>query len=116
MSFSSDSAGLINLTPHAITIRATDGTEVTIPPSGIVARVSTTEEVVGTCAITGAPIVRRTFGEVQGLPEEGTPCLVSALVLAAVPGRPGVYAPDTGPTAIRGQDGQIIAVTRLVAA
>lgn len=105
-----------NLTPHAITIRATDGTEITIPPSGIVARVSTTEEVVGTCAITGAPIVRRKFGEVQGLPEEGAPCIVSSLVLAAVPGRSGVYAPDTGPTAVRDGNGQVIAVTRLVAA
>ena len=107
---------MINLTPHSITIRSKDGAEITIPPSGTVARVSTTEEVVGTCPITGAPIVRRTFGEVQGLPEEGTPCLVSALVLAAVPGRAGVYAPDTGPTAIRNDAGQIVAVTRLVAA
>ena len=105
-----------NLTPHAITIRAQDGTEVTIPPSGTVARVSTTDEVVGTCPITGAPIVRRVFGEVTGLPEDGTPCLVSALVLSAVPGRAGVYAPDTGPTAIRNDAGQIVAVTRLVAA
>jgi hypothetical protein len=107
---------LINLTPHAITIRAQDGAEVTIPPSGTVARVSTTDEVVGTCPITGAPIVRRVFGEVAGLPEAGMPCIVSALVLSAVPGRAGVYAPDTGPTAIRNDAGQIIAVTRLVAA
>jgi hypothetical protein len=109
-------AELVNLTPHAITIRAQDGTETTIPPSGTVARVSTTDEVVGTCPITGAPIVRRVFGEVTGLPAEGTPCIVSALVLSAVPGRAGVYAPDTGPTAIRNDAGQITAVTRLVAA
>lgn len=109
-------AELINLTPHAITIRAEDGTETTIPPSGAVARVSTTDEAVGTCPITGAPIVRRRFGDVTGLPEEGVPCLVSALVLSAVPGREGVYAPDTGPTAVRNESGQIVAVTRLVAA
>jgi hypothetical protein len=109
-------AELINLTPHAITIRAEDGTETTIQPSGSVARVSTTDEVVDTCPITGAPIVRRVFGEVTGLPAEGTPCLVSALVLSAVPGRAWVYAPDTGPTAIRNESGQIVAVTRLVAA
>lgn len=113
---SAKKAELVNLTPHSITIRAEDGTETTIPPSGTVARVSTTDEVVGTCPITGAPIVRRRFGEVAGLPAEGTPCLVSALVLSAVPGRAGVYAPDTGPTAIRNEAGQIIAVTRLVAA
>ena len=107
---------MINLTPHAITVRAADGTDTTYPPSGTVARVSTTDEVVGACPVTGAPIVRRVFGEVTGLPEEGTPCLVSALVLSAVPGRAGVYAPDTGPTAIRNEAGQIVAVTRLVAA
>lgn len=107
---------MINLTPHPIVIRCQDGTETTIPPSGTVARVSTTDEVVGTCPVTGAPIVRRVFGEVIGLPEEGVPCLVSSLVLSAVPGREGVYAPDTGPTAIRNESGQIVAVTRLVAA
>jgi hypothetical protein len=107
---------ILNLTPHDITILGPDGTETTIPPSGTVARVSTTDEVVGTCSITGAPIVRRRFGEVTGLPEEGTPCLVSALVLSAVPGREGIYAPDTGPTAVRNESGQIVAVTRLVAA
>jgi len=107
---------MINLTPHAITIRTPDGTDITIPPSGIVARVSTTDKVVGTCPVTGAPIVRRVFGDVTGLPADGTPCIVSALVLSAVPGRAGVYAPDTGPTAIRNDAGQIVAVTRLVAA
>jgi len=107
---------LINLTPHAITIRAQDGTETTIPPSGTVARVSSTEEIIGSCPITGAPIIKRVFGEVTGLPTEGNPCLVSALVLSACPGRVGMYAPDTGPTAIRNEAGQIIAVTRLVAA
>lgn len=107
---------MINLTPHPITIRRTDGAEVTIPPSGMVARVTTVETVIGTCPETGVPIVARTYGEVRGLPEEGTPCLVSALVLAAVPGRKGVFAPDTGATAVRDDRGQIIAVTRLVAA
>lgn len=107
---------MINLTPHPIVIRDQNGTETTIPPSGTVARVSTTDEVIGTCVVTGAPIVRRVFGEVTGLPEEGVPCLVSALVLSAVPGREGVYAPDTGSTAVRNESGQIVAVTRLVAA
>lgn len=106
---------MLNLTPHSITVRSPDGTETVFPPSGLLARVSTTDEVVGTCPITGAPIVRRVFGDVTGLPADGKPCLVSALVLSAVPGRSGVYAPDTGPTAIR-DGGQVAAVTRLVAA
>lgn len=107
---------MLNLTPHPVVIRCPDGGEVTIPPSGTGARVSTTEKVVGICPETGATIVRRVFGAVQGLPPEGTPCLVSSLVLAAVPGRRGVYAPDTGPTAIRDDEGRILAVTRLVEA
>ena len=107
---------MLNLTPHSIVIRRDDGSEVTLPPSGTVARVATVEEVIGHCPITGAPIVRRAFGEVHGLPEEGVPCIVSALVASAVPGRRGVFAPDTGPTAIRDADGRIVAVTRLIAA
>lgn len=106
---------MINLTPHPITIRV-GGVDTTIQPSGTLARVSSTEYVVGTCQLTGAEIVRREFGQVTGLPADGADCLVSALVLSAVPGRPGVFAPDTGPTAVRDAAGHIVAVTRLVAA
>jgi hypothetical protein len=104
---------MLNLTPHTITIRTPSGDVVTIPPSGQVARVSTAETVVG--IRLGVPVVERKFFEVEGLPPEGRPCLVSALVLSACPGRQGVYAPDSGPTAIR-ENGQVVAVTRLVAA
>ena len=104
---------MINLTPHAITLQKPDGTRVTIAPSGQLARVSTTEQVVA--EFYGLPVIARTTGEAEGLPEEGTPCIVSAMVLAAVPGRKGVYAPDSGQTAIR-ENGQVVAVTRLVAA
>lgn len=103
---------MINLTHQAITIQS-ETVAVTFQPSGTVARVATTEVVVGESH--GVPIVTRTFGEPEGLPEEGTECLVSALVLGAVPGRKGVFAPDTGPTAVR-ENGQLIAVTRLIAA
>ena len=107
---------MLNLTPHAITVRAPDGADHTFPPSGVVARVATTETVIGACPMTGAPIVRRTLGEPVGLPPAGTPCIVSAMVAGACPGRAGVFAPDSGPTAIRDERGQIVAVTRLVAA
>jgi hypothetical protein len=107
---------MINCTPHAITLRTPQG-DITFPPSGTVARVTMTETVVRTCAVTGVEVIRRTPGEVTGLPEDGTPCIVSAMVLAALPpGTPGVYAPDTGATAIRDEKGHIMAVTRLVAA
>lgn len=123
---------MLNLTPHAITLKCLDGSEITFQPSGVVARVTTIESVVGTRDVwphgvpecdeqgnsTGSriPVVSRTLGEAEGLPEEGVECLVSAMVLSAVPGRKGVYAPDSGPTAIRNEKGHIVAVTRLVAA
>lgn len=109
---------MINCTPHPISIRMPDGTLRTYPPSGVVARV-TTEETVA-CHLHGVvPVVRRTMGMVQGLPREADgsimPCLVSSMVLAALPaGTKNVYAPDTGATAIRDTAGQVIAVNRLV--
>lgn len=103
---------MINLTPHAITVIRGEE-RVTFPPSGKIARVETIESQVE--SYDGFVVVTRSLGEAIGLPEEGVPCLVSAMVLSAVPGRKGVYAPDSGPTAIR-ENGQVVAVTRLVAA
>ena len=106
---------LLNLTPHAIVLVDLDGNITTIQPSGIVARVSTIDTKTGD--FNGIPVYSRTFGDVQGLPTDGTPCIVSSMVLAAIPaGTPGVYAPDTGSTAIRNDAGHILAVTRLIAA
>ena len=107
---------MLNLTPHMIVVHSPDGARHFFPPSGTVARVATTDSVVATCPATGVPIIRRTLGEPQGLPPAGIPCIVSAMVLAACPGRAGAFAPDSGQTAIRDERGQIIAVTRLVAA
>ena len=105
---------MINLTPHAIVIITTDGEHHWYSPSGTVARVETIEVACGD--FNGVPVVSRTFGEVTGLPPEGTPCLVSAIVLGACPGRPNTFAPDTGSTAIRDAEGKILGVTRLVKA
>lgn len=114
---------MINLTPHAISIRLADGTTVTIPPSGAIARVEQSETVVGSIPLdTGdsVPVITRTKGRVIGLPYDPVRvggCLVSSMVLDALPpGTPGVYAPDTGATAIRNEKGHIVAVTRLVTA
>ena len=111
---------MLNLTPHAIAIQGDDGTNVTIPPSGMVARVATTETVVSVVGVgnTTVPVVTRQFGEVTGLPEADEACIVSSLVFEAVrlqqPWRRRVYAPDTGATAIRDDAGRIVAVRRLV--
>lgn len=105
---------MLNLTPHPITLRTPQG-DIIIPPSGTVARVSTVDTDTGD-TVSGLPVIRRSFGNVTGLPADDTPCIVSALVLGAVPGRANTYAPDTGPTAIRNDKGHIVAVTRLVSA
>lgn len=112
---------MINLTPHQILLVA-GGLETPLPPSGSVARVATSEVAAGDIEIAGLriPVIRREFGEIIGLPESDEPCVVSSLVLEAVrvqqPWRRRVYAPDTGPTAIRDAAGRVVAVTRLVAA
>jgi len=107
------SINFINLTPHSIKIKR--GEEIVeVKPSGVVARVSTREDIIG--EIDGIPIIKRRFGEVEGLPKEkeGVILIVSSLVLSAVSGRKDVMAPDTGATAIRNSEGQISYVTRLV--
>lgn len=106
---------MLNLTPHAIVLRTAAG-DVAFQPSGTVARVSTIAADTGR-VVAGVRVVRNTYGPVQGLPADGTPCIVSGMVLAALPaGTPNVYAPATGATAIRDERGQVIAVTELVAA
>ena len=105
---------LINLTPHDIVVRLSDGDRV-IPASGTVARVATSHVPAGT--IDGIPVSAQTFGQIEGLPEpqEGVTFIVSAIVLAAAKeiGRTDVVAPDTA-RAIRDDAGRIVAVPGLV--
>ncbi len=105
----------MNLTPHEITIITPRGV-FTFPPSGMVASVVTIVTVIGYCPITDAPIVRRETKRPIGLPPAGTLCIVSSMVLESCPGRAGVFAPDTGVTAIRNEKGHVVGVTQLVAA
>jgi hypothetical protein len=102
---------IINLTPHPITIQPSGGQPTTIPVSGRIARLDSSQTTDD--AIAGVPVVTTRFGHVIGLPapEPNKVYIVSSLVAQHVR-RPDVLAPDTGPTAIR-QDGQIVAVTRL---
>ena len=95
---------LINLCPHAINILDDAGKPVlTVQPSGELARVSQTEEVV---AIPDLPCVvtRQTFGTVTGLPDAtpGVFLIVSRLVAAACPERTDLVIP--GPL-VRDADG-----------
>ena len=111
---------LVNLTPHAIVLRGVDG-DVTVPPSGTVARVSTVPGVDSGDSAGGVPIFTSpSFGEVEGLPAPSTDTMyiVSALVLARCAGRTDVLGPGTGPQdgAVRDVEGRIVAVTRLIRA
>lgn len=115
---------MINLTPHDIVIQADDGTAITIPPSGVVARVAHTETVIENLLLTDSskavPVISRVATSVTGLPTDtDEPVLVSSMVLEALQQIGGyeeypVYAPDTGSTAIRSEKGHIVMVTRLV--
>ena len=106
---------MINLSPHAIHIQ-TGNEEIVVEPSGVVARVSVAQKVIDN--IDSIPIVRNIYGDVENLPEakDGTVYIVSSLVLSRISNRNDVFAPDTGRTSVRNEKGQIVAVTRLVAA
>lgn len=112
---------LVNLTPHAITLRLASGEDMVLAPTAPAARVVAPEA--PRTAVEGLPlpVVATVEGEVDGLPapEAGTAYVVSAVVLAhpSVRGRTDVYGPGTGPShgAVR-EAGQVRAVTCLVAA
>jgi hypothetical protein len=115
-------AEIVNLTPHSIVLRAADGSDTTIPPSGAVARVAMvqgadTGRVVGGVPVFGADRP----GAVEGLSDAapGVVYIVSALVGAALAGtgRADVVTPGTGPAdgAIRNAAGHVVAVARLKA-
>ena len=103
----------VNCTPHAIVLAGPTG-DVTIPPSGNVARVTMTPTTIGEAG--GFPIVANVAGPVTGLPEAvpGVFVIVSGMVRGALVGRPDVLAPDTGPTARRNAAGQVEAVRGFV--
>lgn len=110
----------VNLTPHTINLVLHDDSELVIPPSGEVARVSEHREpgVNYTVGDSWIRVVHITPGDVSGLPPEkwGTIYIVSAQVRAAVHGRNDVFSPDTGVGAVRGADGQIKGTRALIAA
>ena len=114
---------MINLTPHEIAIVEADGAEIaSFPASGVVARVAVLEKVTGAISFDGIPvdIITSVFGEVEGLPalsdlEGHERFLVSSMVLDRLgPEWSGIaFAPDTGKSAVRDVQNQIVGVTRL---
>ena len=105
--------GLVNLTPHAIHIVGADGADgsvvLTVPPSGILARCTTSRKVVGSLTEDWVtiPITRTVFGAVEGLPDpaSGFEFIVSSLVAQAARERTDLLIPDD---TIRDAEGRII--------
>jgi len=97
---------LVNVTPHTINIHANNKVT-TIAPSGTVARVAATSEIVQT--ISDIPIKSTKFGALENLPEpiEGTLFIASMLVAssAVALGRSDVVSPGS---LIRDDKGQPI--------
>lgn len=126
----------VNLTPHDVSLYAPDGRLLeTIPPSGMVARLGSSDEEAGTRG--GIPCLRSVLGAPQGVPSHvdsafdcghttaevdchGSECdgprtyIVSTMMLPYLAGRPDVVAPATGPShgAVRDTGGRVIGVTR----
>jgi hypothetical protein len=76
----------INLTPHTLNVQKADGSFITIPPSGQVARVTVTYKEVR--QVSGVSVFSPHYGEVVGLPkmEDDNLYIVSLLVKQAAPG------------------------------
>lgn len=104
----------VNLTPHPITVLF-DGERHTFSSVGV-ARVGQKPSIP---VVDGKGLVYHagTYNRVEGIPppEDGTLYIVSSLVAQRAM-RDDVVAPGTGPHdgAVRGKDGQIEAVTRLI--
>jgi hypothetical protein len=99
---------LVNLTPHAIVLMVGD-VNITIPPSGIVARCASTRARVDTLTVNEVqiPVNQIGFGEVQGLPapQDDVFFVVSSLVANAAKGRSDLLTVDD---AVRDAGGNII--------
>lgn len=93
---------IINLTPHPVNIRRTDGTFLNLPKCDTPARCSVNLQNVA--GINGIALNRQSFGEVQNLPPEepDTYFLVSLVVAQAAKWRSDLVSPGA---AIRGADG-----------
>lgn len=127
---------LVNCTPHDVVIVKDDGTTVTLKPSGKVIRLDVEQYVVG--KIDGIDVVESEVGRVINLPYPCDNCerynvdcdivlrdmwcagqkpkkyyVVSSMVTMLLPERRDLLSPDTGPTAIRDDEGNVIAVRRL---
>lgn len=130
-----ESASVLNLTPHAVTLVTTLGHRVTLLPFGFIARVETKTIPAGWLGegkdglpTPGGdwgshgdmmlPVAVERFERLIDLPKSDVPCLVLPEVLEAVrlhqPWRRHVYSPDMGESAIFDKDYNVVAVRQLI--
>ena len=98
---------VINLTPHELTLVGSNEEVIERIPSSGITRVSEVVETLGN--INGIPLVKKTFGKVEGLPDpqDGVVYYVSAITASAVQGRDDVVI---GGESVRNDNGQIIGI------
>ena len=100
----------VNLIGHDITISGYG----TLFRSELPCRVETKQRIIG--SVAGIPIAETQFESIENLPEpeEGVYYIVSRISMDFIPfDREDVLCVDTGPTAIRDEGGQVVAVTQL---
>jgi hypothetical protein len=122
-----DVTNIVNMTPHEVTLVGEDGgVLLRIPPSGQVARVREEVTVAGTVTVcpggpltpgVEVPLVRRTWGPIEGLPEPQfrTVFITSSLVAQAAwaMGRRDVAAPGE---LVRDPEGRVVGCKNLCVA
>ena len=100
----------VNLIGHDITISGYG----TLSKSETPCFVKTQQRIIG--KVAGIPIAETQFESIENLPdpEEGVYYIVSRISMDFIPfSREDVFCVDTGPTAIRDDNGQVVAVTQL---
>jgi hypothetical protein len=100
----------VNLIGHDITISGYG----TLSKSDNPCYVETEQMIIGKLA--GIPIVKTNFIKLVNLPdpEEGTYFIVNRITMDYIPFlREDIFCVDTGPTAVRDENGQVVAVTQL---
>jgi hypothetical protein len=100
----------VNLIGHDITISGYG----TLPKSDNPCFVQTQQRIIGKLA--NIPITETQFEKIVNLPdpEDGTYFIVNRITMDFIPfRREDVFCVDTGPTAIRDENGQVVAVTQL---
>ena len=118
---------IINLTPHDITVKL-NGSTITFPRSGMVARVTSEQKIVGTIEANNKKIrlVEVVYGDITGYDFEAnddgeTYYIVSFIVAQAIINKQSLHqrlrgrilVPNTTPTplgAVRDENGRIVAV------